>query len=88
MNNKVDQATNNWYLYKNLELLPPSQTPPASIPTFGVDRLWRGLLGLLADELIEEQRVEYLERCLQHDIAEPQAKAQTSIWKQFLKLIE
>jgi hypothetical protein len=55
-----------------------------TIPTFGVTRIWRGVLGLLMDELIEEQQVEYLERCLQHEIAEPQ----TSIWRQFLKLIE
>lgn len=88
MNNKLDRTTDNWHLYQDLELLPASESRSTSVPTFGLDRLWRGLLGLLADELIEEQRVEYLERCLQHDIAEPKAKEQSSVWKQFLKLIE
>lgn len=88
MNNKLDRTTENWYLYKSLELLPSSETRFTPVPTFGLDRLWHGLLGLLADELIEEQRVEYLERCLQHNIAEPEAKPRSSVWRQFLKLIE
>jgi hypothetical protein len=84
-----DRETQNWYLYKNLELLPASEEfHPESIPTFGLGRLWRGLLGLLTDELIEEQRVEYLERCLQRDMAQSPEKARFGGVRRFFKLIE
>ncbi|MER3433229.1 MAG: hypothetical protein C4288_07330 [Leptolyngbya sp. ERB_1_1] len=84
----LDRKTQNWSLYKDLELLPTSETRRESIPTFGLNRLWRGLLGLLADELIEEQRVEYLERCLQKTPSESQNQVQRDGVQQFLKLIE
>lgn len=81
----LDRNPQNWSLYKDLELLPPSATRPESIPTFGLNRLWRGLLGLLAEELIDEQRTEYLERCLQKTLPESQERNGV---QQFLKLIE
>ncbi|MBW4525678.1 MAG: hypothetical protein KME18_10840 [Phormidium tanganyikae FI6-MK23] len=59
-----------------------------STPTFGLNRLWRGLLGLLADELTEDQQTEYLERCLQKTPSESQEHIRSNGVRQFLKLIE
>ncbi len=55
-----------WDMYKQMELIPGSVPNPASHRnplTSGLNILWRSLLALLVDELVEEQRVEYLERC-------------------------
>lgn len=55
-----------WQAYKQLELIPDSASNPYANSTnftFGMNKLWRGLLTLLLDELVEEQQVEYLERC-------------------------
>jgi len=46
------------------------------------------IAGLLADERIEEQRVEYLERCLQKAPSESHNQVQRNGVQQFLKLIE
>ena len=64
-----DRRLNNdqWQAYKQLELIPDSVFNPAANASnfrFGLDRLWRSLISLLADELVDrEQQVEYLERC-------------------------
>ncbi len=84
----LDRKTQNWSLYKDLELLPHSQTRLESTPTFGLNRLWHGLLGVLAEELVEEQRAEYLERCLQKTPSKSQEPVRRSGVRQFLKLIE
>lgn len=76
----IDRETQNWFLYRKLELLPAAETHSEPAPTFGLNRLWNGLLGLLTEELVEEQRVEYLERCLK--------KSRSSGIRQFFKLIE
>ncbi|WP_143467486.1 hypothetical protein [Leptolyngbya ohadii] len=60
----VDES--RWHLYKQLELLPASVPNPANKDNpfaIGLNALWRPLLGLLMDELVEEQQVEYLDRC-------------------------
>lgn len=55
-----------WALYKQLELIPPrtahpyDRTPPFSAI---LNLAWRPLLTALLDELVAEQRVEYLDRC-------------------------
>ncbi len=65
-----------WQQYCELELIPltlpdpATQTPPF---TWGLNWLWRGLLHLLIEELVEEQRVEYLDRCWALDISQPPA---------------
>jgi len=60
----VDDA--QWHNYKQLELISESVPNPSThrnpIRT-GLNIAWRSLLALLVDELIEEQQVEYLERC-------------------------
>ena len=68
-----------WQAYKQLELVPDSVlNPSASAPDFrfGLDRLWRSLISLLADELVDrEQQVEYLERCWKSDIGDEDSSA-------------
>lgn len=77
-----------WQSYKQLELL--SDWTPAPAPPkigLGMPFLWRSLLSLLIDELVSEQRVEYLERCWAVDQACP-ASLIRHPWQQFLTLIE
>lgn len=55
-----------WNRYRQMELIPKTVPNPASHRNpvkGGLNVLWRSLLALLVDELVEEQRVEYLERC-------------------------
>ncbi|BAU11281.1 hypothetical protein LEP3755_17740 [Leptolyngbya sp. NIES-3755] len=78
----IDRETQNWSLYQTLELLPKTAPRPEVIPTFGLNRLWNGLVGLLSDELVEEQRSDFLERCLQ------KTPSESSNVREFLKLIE
>lgn len=63
-----DRSTKDfqWAAYQQLELIPESVSNPADGPrplTSGLNLFWRPLLALLIDELVEEQRVEYLNRC-------------------------
>ena len=55
-----------WALYKQLEQI-PSRTPHPYDRTFplssALNALWRPLLTALVHELVEEQQVEYLDRC-------------------------
>lgn len=55
----------HWNVYRQLELIPDTVPDPQADAgfNFGLDRIWGKLLSLLADELVEEQQVEYLERC-------------------------
>ncbi len=55
-----------WQEYCRLEGLPETSPHPyLESPkfTFGLRRFWKGLLSLLVDELVEDQRIDYLERC-------------------------
>lgn len=57
-------SQHHWHTYRQLELIPNSVPQPNTGSfAFGLDFLWRGLLNLLAEELVDEQRVEYLDRC-------------------------
>jgi hypothetical protein len=56
-----------WQLYKQLELIPdsvPEQPTKRPILTFPLQLAWKLLVDALAKELVYEQQVEYLERCL------------------------
>lgn len=67
--NFLDQSLSSsaqWRTYQQLELIPetiPNPAEQANPLASTLNLLWRPLLGLLIDELIEEQRVEYLDRC-------------------------
>jgi hypothetical protein len=77
-----------WQSYKQLELL--SDLTPAPVPSrvnLGIPFLWRSLLSILMDELVHEQRVDYLERCWMADQAYPGSPIRRP-WQQFLTLIE
>lgn len=52
-----------WQLYKQLELIPDSVPNPQTHSKLGLSWVWRSLIELLIDELIDEQEVDYLERC-------------------------
>ncbi len=75
-----------WQQYRQLELLPNSMSNPAEeahLFAMGLNWLWRPLLALLIDELVEEQRVEYLDRCWSIDepsIAHPAATPLQRFW--------
>ncbi|AFY91871.1 hypothetical protein [Chamaesiphon minutus] len=67
----LDQQKNNielgrWETYKQLELVPDAVDRPKSHPIlskFGVERAWRSTIALLLNELVTEQKVDYLNRC-------------------------
>ncbi len=69
-------------LYRQLELLPPAEDNCPTPFTFGLNAAWKLLLHLLVEELVEEQQVEYLERCLTAD-----QTAESNGLKRFLTLI-
>lgn len=59
-------SRSQWRSYQQLELIPEMISNPvdrANPFTSALNKLWRPLLNLLMDELVEEQRVEYLDRC-------------------------
>lgn len=56
-----------WKAYKELELIPhsvPYSQANKVTFAFGLDRVWQLLIVALTQELVEDQQVEYLERCL------------------------
>lgn len=65
---QAHRSTNGsqWNTYQQLELIPSVANPAnrTNYLTTKLNALWRPLLALLMDELVEEQQVEYLERCL------------------------
>ncbi|NES95602.1 MAG: hypothetical protein F6K32_10290 [Desertifilum sp. SIO1I2] len=81
----------HWQLYKRLELIsnrvPDPYTSRLQLK-WGVDRAWRSLLNLLVDELIEEQQVEYLERCLALDESKETQASLTKTLKRIWRLME
>jgi hypothetical protein len=70
-----------WQAYRQLELIPDSVPNPAEQTHYlaaGLNPFWRKLLALLIDELVEEQRVEYLDRCwslTEYDLKEQAASS-------------
>jgi hypothetical protein len=62
-----------WQTYKQLELIPDTvlkSSPNKPRFLFGLGIAWQTLLSLLVDELVEEQQIEYLERCWQLDFGQ------------------
>jgi hypothetical protein len=81
---QAHSADSKWQAYQRLEMLPPQVTRSVPTFTFGLGYLWRTLLQLLVAELIEEQQVDYLERCL----ASEDKQRSRSALQRFLTLIK
>jgi hypothetical protein len=63
---KTGSDRDRWEAYKQLELVPDTLARSESHRggfKFGIDRVWRTFLGLLVDELVTEQQIDYLDRC-------------------------
>jgi hypothetical protein len=79
-----------WQDYKQLELI-PDKTLKSNVDRprflFGLDLAWQTLLSLLVDELVEEQQVEYLERCWNLDEFGQSKQNNSSFLKRFWMLI-
>lgn len=77
-----------WNAYKQLEQIPDTVSNPNKTQlTPGLNLFWRSLLALLIDELVEEQRVEYLDRCW--SLNEPgQKKSRSNSLQRFWELIK
>lgn len=82
-------AQSRWLTYRQLELISDSVSNPEQ-PTFafGLNFLWRGLLNLLSEELVDEQRVEYLDRCWQLDETEVGRQSPTTTLQRLWTLME
>ncbi|MBD2313658.1 hypothetical protein H6G20_18480 [Desertifilum sp. FACHB-1129] len=81
----------HWQLYKRLELISSRVPDPRRSRLqlkWGVDLAWRSLLNLLVDELIEEQQVEYLERCWALDESKETQASLTQAVKRLWRLME
>lgn len=79
----------HWQIYKKLEFLPDSLPEPSveeGIYLYPLRQAWRILLDVLVNELIYEQQIEFLERCLKQDILDIYTEKKS--WKKFLKLLD
>ncbi|NJN58791.1 MAG: hypothetical protein HC879_15475 [Leptolyngbyaceae cyanobacterium SL_5_9] len=86
--NRNFENNRQWQSYRQLELLSDlTPAPVSSRISLGISFLWRSLLSILVDELVEEQRVEYLERCWRADQTHSGNPVRHP-WQQFLTLIE
>ncbi len=85
-----NRTPKSWQNYKALELIPDSiPAPQATKPAFdfGLSQIWRSLLDELVREHVYEQRTEYLERCWNLNLIEPQKSTQIHQIRQLLALM-
>jgi hypothetical protein len=88
--NSKSTTSSQWKIYKQLEMIPNSIPNPFNRANYFNSALnlgWRPLLNLLIDELIEEQRVDYLERCWSSNEFEEDKKSQSNSLHKFFVLI-
>lgn len=87
--NAIDR--HQWQRYKQLELISDSvdnaDTDRVSF-RFGIDRAWRLLITLLLDELVAEQKVEYLDRCWALNDLDAGKRAPSKTLQRLLTLME
>lgn len=78
----------DWQLYKKLEGLPEITPEPIAEPelTLPLRQAWKLLLNLLTQELVYEQQIEFLERCLEQDLIKNQRS--NNFWVKFGKLLD
>lgn len=83
------ETRSHWQLYRKLEGLPETMPEPskeAEVLTLPLRQAWKLLMTLLTQELVYEQQIEFLERCLKHD---PINYSNTrSFWVKFGKLLD
>jgi hypothetical protein len=87
---EIDIDCYQWEAYKQLELVPDTVDRPQRDRVnfkFGIDRAWRVLVSLLMDELVTEQKVEYLDRCWEANALEVSKRSPSQTLKRFLTLI-
>ncbi|MCU0536720.1 MAG: hypothetical protein MUD14_22765 [Hydrococcus sp. Prado102] len=80
---------NQWQLYKQLELIPdsiPKQPTKQPVLTLPLQLAWKVFIDALANELVYEQQVEYLERCLAQSQSESYLTRKT--WRKLWSLME
>jgi hypothetical protein len=85
----IHSMKNQWQLYKKLELIPDSASQPMNkqgIITFPLQLAWKVLIDALAKELVYEQQIEYLERCLAQSQSEFYLTNNT--WQKLWSLME
>jgi hypothetical protein len=83
--------SDRWETYKKLELIPDRICKPnisKSHFLFGLGSAWHILLSLLIAELIEEQRVEYLERCWQINESKSNSANKTNFFQKLWTLMD
>lgn len=81
--------TSCWQAYKALELIPDAVPPQANRLNFafGLNQIWRLLLVALTQELVDEQQIEYLERCWAVNHVEPEGSTGANTLKKLLTLM-
>ena len=79
-----------WDAYQELELIPSGSNPAHRKHSFTswLNVVWRPLLALLIDELVEEQRVEYLDRCWSLQASDDGNRSTTNSLQRFWNLID
>jgi hypothetical protein len=86
---EVDFDRCQWAAYKQLELVPDAVDRPERDRVtfkFGIDLAWRVLVSLLMDELVTEQKVEYLDRCWEANL-DVSKRSPSQTLQRFLTLI-
>jgi hypothetical protein len=83
--------SDRWENYKQLELIPDRICKPNTNKfrfLFGLGSAWHILLSLLIAELIEEQRVEYLERCWKINESKSNSENKTNFFRKLWTLMD
>jgi hypothetical protein len=78
---------NQWQLYKELELIPDSiaERSTKGLVLIPLQLAWKVFIDALANELVYEQQIEYLERCLAHQSDRDLTK---KTWRKLWSLME
>jgi hypothetical protein len=87
---EIDIDRYQWEAYKQLELVPDTVDRPDNnrVPfKFGIDRVWHTLIELLLDELVTEQKADYLDRCWRSNDLGDGNRSLSQTLKRFLTLI-
>lgn len=83
------QFKTQWQTYKELELLPDSVSQQETNKSIMLPlrAAWRLLIHALANELVFEQQIEYLERCWTLGESEPYTAVKSKTWHKLWTLM-